>query len=143
MNTKIIGQKIITYNLSKSKLFKLKILGSSMLPFISHGETVIVDPRDTDFQFGKLVLIYWQEGSYVVHRMMLNGKTKGDNLCKFDPDGVQVLCCVLSGQSQIKPKLIAFLSLLEGKYNANLIKENPNNLISKLRKILFHVINML
>ena len=34
MNTKIIGQKIITYNLSKSKLFKLKILGSSMLPFI-------------------------------------------------------------------------------------------------------------
>ena len=143
MNTKIIGQKIITYNLCRGELFKLKIAGSSMLPFISHGEIVIVDPRDTDFQFGKLVLIYWQEGNYVVHRMMHNGKTKGDNLCKFDPNGVRVLCCVISGQSQFKRKLIAFLSWVEGKYNAKLKKENPDNLMTKLRKILFRVISIL
>lgn len=143
MNTKIIGQKIITYNLCRGEPFKLKIAGSSMLPFISHGEIVIVDPQDTDFQFGKLVLIYWEEGSFVVHRMMHNGKTKGDNLCKFDPEGVRVLCCVISGKSQFKRKLIASLSWLEGKYNAKHKIENPDNLLTKLRKMVFRVISIL
>mgnify|MGYP002546059573 CR=1 FL=1 len=143
MNTKIIGQKIIHYNLCKGMLFELKIEGSSMLPFISNGEVVVVDPRDTDFKFGKLVLIYWEEGRYVVHRMMRNGKTKGDNLRSFDPDGVQILCCAISKQPKYKRKLIACFSWLEGKHNVGLKKECPDNVLTKLRKKLFQLISTL
>jgi signal peptidase I len=108
----------IQRNLKSNKMFLLKISGTSMLPFLKEGESVMVDPSTTNIKFGDLVLIKWGD-MFVVHRL-LNKKTfltKGDNLLFCDPMQKEIICSVINEKKY--NKIIAIVSYMQTYLNSN------------------------
>lgn len=91
MHRKIVFNSI-KLKLKNNEEFSLKIQGTSMMPHIKEGERVIVKSNDKNYSFGDLVLIDY--GDFVVHRLLSvkTGMTKGDNLWKPDPQGLEIIC---------------------------------------------------
>lgn len=88
--------QVVEDYLTEIRSVKIRIKGSSMLPFLKNGDQV--DLESINFQkfgIGEIVLARWKEG-YVLHRIVLIGKQyiylAGDNnlfqIEKVKPDSI-------------------------------------------------------
>lgn len=90
----ILSSHYIRRLLAIGKPFVLRINGDSMEPYLFRGDHVMVEPASNSYKEQDLVLIDWGD-QFVVHRLVDSQKmrTKGDNLCDFDPPGLPIVAC--------------------------------------------------
>lgn len=66
--------EIITDDLKKGKSVKFNVSGKSMMPFLNHGDQVVVkQPSGLDVKKGDIILVKYQ-GKFILHRLV---KIKG------------------------------------------------------------------
>lgn len=89
----IVNYHIINRLLKLGKPFNLKIQGTSMHPYLRHGDSVIILCNEKNVRKGDLVLIDWYT-KFIVHRLIDEEDmiTKGDNLQYRDPSGLKIIC---------------------------------------------------
>ena len=63
-------------HINEGKSVIMNVAGNSMLPFLKHGEKIVIRPiKSTDYKFGRILLVRSNTG-YILHRIVKVSKDK-------------------------------------------------------------------
>jgi signal peptidase I len=89
--TSLVFDDITKELLGRGKNLQFKAHGTSMFPFVTNGDCVVIKPENYgDVKVGDIILYRNHWGNYIVHRVIKkNGQaaliTRGDNMPGYDP----------------------------------------------------------
>jgi len=78
---KTLFEKLLRAQKQRGKPFEITVIGDSMNPILSEGDTVTVQPCE-DYETGDILVFNYKQGELLVHRLLI--KRDGRYFCKGD-----------------------------------------------------------